>query len=345
MNAWTIIIAIIMVLSNVFKDILASVIGSWVQPFFDQWRKTTVFLFVVCVVIDIGFSIYEKYGSLPLPPAPPPEMVKVPASPFFMGSTDQQTTVAVSQAVSQDPNPADWVKYEKRQHTLTLPTYWIGKTEVTNAQFRPFVEGDGYTNREYWTEAGWAWRQKYTITQPEYWNDAKWNGPNYPVVGVSWFEAVAYCRWLSKQTGIEFRLPSEAEWEKAARGPDGLIWPWGNTWDAKRANSSESRLNQTTPVGSYPTGASPYGALDMAGNVREWCATKFGKGYPYDTREDEWDEAYLEADATYRVLRGGAFWSDMTFVRGASRFNNTDYPHVRHRSYRGLRVVSHSPVP
>ena len=176
-------------------------------------------------------------------------MVAVPVGPFLMGSSSADRQAAYN---------------EKPQHTLTLPDYWIGKTEVTNAQFRPFVEGDGYTNRDYWTAAGWAWRQAENITQPAYWNDAKWNGPDYPVVGMSWFEAVAYCRWLSKQTGIAFRLPSEAEWEKAARGSDGLIYPWGNTWDVKRTSNAGF-----TPVavGTYPTGASPYGALDMAGNA------------------------------------------------------------------------------
>ena len=265
-----------------------------------------------------------------------PEMVKVPAGSFLMGSTEQQIATVVSQGAN-----ADWVKYEKTQHSLPLPDYWIGKTEVTNAQFRPFVDGDGYTNRAYWTEAGWAWRQENKITQPAYWNDTQWNGPDYPVVGVSWFEAVAYCRWLSKQTGIEFRLPSEAEWEKAARGSDGLIYPWGNTWDASLVNSSESGLNKTMPVGSYPKGASPYGALDMAGNVWEWCATQWGKPYPYQL-EDEWQAAYLEADATSRVLRGGASWNNSTYVRGADR--NSYDPRGRF-IYLGLRVASHSLVP
>ncbi|MEI6180663.1 MAG: SUMF1/EgtB/PvdO family nonheme iron enzyme [Chloroflexales bacterium] len=254
-------------------------------------------------------------------PAWVPEMVEVPVGSFLMGSSDAN---------------AEW-KGEKPQHTLTLPTYWIGKTEVTNAQFRPFVEGDGYTNRDYWTEAGWTWRQANNVTRPEY-----WNGPDYPVVGVSWFEAVAYCRWLSKQTGIAFRLPTEAEWEKAARGPDGLLWPWGNTWDAKRANSSESGLNQPMPVGQYPDGASPYGALDMAGNAWEWCATKWGKPYPYQL-EDEWQAAYLRDD-TIRVIRGGSWDNGRIYVRGAYRYNYSG-SHISPRdrySKPGLRVASSS---
>ena len=254
-------------------------------------------------------------------PAWVPELVKVPTGPFLMGSNDADTQASGN---------------EKPQHTVTLDTYWIGKTEVTNAQLRQFVDSDGYTNRDYWTAAGWAWRQTEKITQPAYWNDPQWNGANYPVVGVSWFEAVAYCRWLSKQTGIAFRLPSEAEWEKAARGPDGRIYPWGNTWNAKLANSSESGLNKTTPVGQYPDGSSPYGAFDMAGNVWEWCVTQWGKPYFYQL-EDEWQTAYLEA-ATDRVVRGGAYPMGARGVRGAYRAKFS--PGGRRDPDQGLRVVS-----
>ena len=229
---------------------------------------------------------------------------------------------------------------EKPQHTLTLPDFWIGKTPITNAQFRPFVEGDGYRNQVYWTEVGWQWREQDKIIKPGYWDDTRWNGADYPVVGLSWFEAVAYCRWLSAQVGHEFRLPTEAEWEKAACGTDGRIWPWGNTWESGRCNSEEASLKRTTPVGQYPTGASPCGALDMAGNVWEWCATKYGKGYPY-LLEDEWAEAYLEADAGRR-LRGGSSWNEQKGVRGAYR----DSFSARYRYYVfGLRVASHSLMP
>lgn len=263
----------------------------------------------------------------PMPlPAWVPELVKVPAGPFLMGSSDTDTQA--------DDD-------EKPQHSLELPDYWIGKTEVTNAQFRPFVEGDGYTNQEYWTEAGWQWREENNIVKPEYWDDSNWNSDTQPVVGVSWFEAVAYCRWLSKQTGHEFRLPSEAEWEKAARGPDGLIWPWGNAWDAAKLNSGQPE-GKTTPVGQYPDGASPYGALDMAGNAWEWTATKWLKKYPYQL-EDEWLGGYLEDGGGSRVFRGGAWYSEQKLVRGACRYL---YANPRFRYYgQGLRVASHSPLP
>ena len=256
-----------------------------------------------------------------------PELVEVPSGPFLMGSSDADTLA--------DPD-------ERPQHTLELPTYWIGKTEVTNAQFRSFVEGDGYSNQAYWTEAGWAWRQGNTRTQPFYWDGPQWNGDTQPVVGVTWFEAVAYVRWLSAQTGREFHLPSEAEWEKAARGTDGRTWPWGNDWIEGRANTYEAGLNTTTPVGQYPEGASPYGALDMAGNVWEWCATEWQKPYPYSV-EDEWAADYLEQDGEFRVLRGGSWSSEQKFARGADRYDsNARYLY----SYNvGLRVASSSPPP
>ena len=256
-----------------------------------------------------------------------PTLIPIPAGPFLMGSSDADTQAYDS---------------EKPQHTLTLPDYWIAKTPVTNAQFQPFVEGDGYRNERYWTQVGWQWCQQERIVTPHYWDDKQWNGADYPLVGVSWFEAVAYCRWLSAQTGHEFRLPSEAEWEKAARGTDGRIYPWGNTWEVGRCNSKEAGIGKTTPVGQYPNGASPYGVLDMAGNVWEWCATKWGKPYPYQI-EDEWAEAYLEQDMS-RIWRGGSWYFEQKLVRGAYR--NNFYFTARNRYYnRGLRVASRSPLP
>ena len=279
-----------------------------------------------------------------------PELIRIPAGPFLMGSTDV------------DPLYSS----EKPQHQLELPEYWIGKTPVTNAQFHPFVEGDGYRNPAYWTATGWQWRETDGILKPRYWNDAKWNGDIYPVAGISWFEAIAYCRWLSVQTGQAFRLPSEAEWEKAARGPDGLIWPWGSQWKAGCCNSAEwwqqsknqtasgsgvfaavrrwlktdppSVNGQTTPVGQFPAGASPYGVLDMSGNVWEWCATVWQKKYPYEV-DDEWQRSYLGGDEI-RVLRGGSWYNRQEVVRGASR-GSYFFPRYRDSRF-GLRVARDS---
>ncbi|MEI6181068.1 MAG: formylglycine-generating enzyme family protein, partial [Chloroflexales bacterium] len=232
-----------------------------------------------------------------------PEMVEVPAGPFLMGSSDSDK---------------DAESYEKPQHTLTLPSYAIGKTPVTNFQFRPFVEGDGYTNRAYWDDTGWQWCEQVRRTQPDYWHNATWNGDLQPVVCVSWFEAVAYCRWLSKQTGIIFQLPTEAMWEKAARGSDGRIYPWGNTWDVGRANSSEAGIEKTTLVGQYPSGASPYGALNMAGNVWEWTVSRY-EPYPYNPTDGRENSSY-SAYARF-TLRGGS-WNVISHFLRAARRNN-----------------------
>ena len=275
-----------------------------------------------------------------------PELVHVPAGPFLIGSVD------TDKAADED---------EKPQHRLELPDFWIGRYPVTVGQWRRFAGSDGYTNRAYWTEAGWRsihasaqrpaqarpWytrllpaRRTLQTSQPFLWRDPGEDASNLPVVGVSWFEAVAYCRWLSAQTGHPFRLPSEAEWEKAARGPGGRIWPWGDTWQPEQCNSAELGLGQPSPVGSFPGGASPCGALDMAGNVWEWCATQHNQRYPYEQAE-EWAETYLEADVPRR-LRGGSFAGNQKSVRGAYRFYIIPRLRVTNR---GLRVASHSPRP
>jgi formylglycine-generating enzyme required for sulfatase activity len=245
-------------------------------------------------------------GVVEIAPGVTMEFVGVPAGPFLMGSSD-------------DDELAD--DDEKPQHELDLPAYSIGKTEVTNAQFRPFVEGDGYTNADYWTEAGWQWREANDITQPGLWDNSEWNGDAQPVVGISWYEAVAYANWVSAQTGQEFRLPTEAEWEKAARGPDGLIWPWGNQPPNEELANFGQNIEHTVAVGSYPEGATPYGALDMAGNVWEWTATRWLKDYPYEV-EEEWTEEYLAGDSQ-RALRGGSRFAEQKFVRGRTAATTT----------------------
>jgi formylglycine-generating enzyme required for sulfatase activity len=205
-----------------------------------------------------------------------PEMVLIPAGDFLMGS---------------DPTKdKDAEEIEQPQHTLYLPDYHLAKTPLTNAQYAAFVQATGHE-------------------QPEHWKGGKppSGKEDHPVVWVSWHDAVAYYRWLSEVTGRPYRLPSEAEWEKGARGTDGRLWPWGNEWDAKRCNTIESGKGDTTPVGAYPQGASPYGLLDMAGNVWEWTRSVV-KSYPYDPDDGRED---LEAEGA-RVLRGGS-WSNIQF--------------------------------
>ena len=144
------------------------------------------------------------------------------------------------------------------------------------------------------------------------------------MVGVSWHDAMAYCRWLADLTGDPVRLPSEAEWEKGARGTDGRTYPWGDRWDTTRCNTVESGRGDTTSVRDHPTGASPYGVLDVAGNVWEWTRTLLGTDrehpdypYPYDRSDGREDES--AGGDVFRVLRGGAYGYPAHWSRCASR--------------------------
>ncbi|NLF14989.1 MAG: formylglycine-generating enzyme family protein, partial [Anaerolineaceae bacterium] len=250
----------------------------------------------------------------------------------------------------------------------------ISRYPITNAQYRPFVEGSGYDEARHWTPEGWAWRtghrepdlspledvqdeqlkQSYARWlaqrevdrrgQPFWWDDPHWGSPNRPVVGLCWYEALAYCSWLTermKETGgrgrvwhnghisdsqypiSQVRLPTEAEWEKSARGSRGFCWPWGNEWHTGRANTDEAGIRETSAVGAFPAGASPWGVLDLAGNVWEWTASRWGRttvsrpdyGYPYDPGDGR-----EELDGPdFRVVRGGS-WRDLQrFARCAYR--------------------------
>jgi formylglycine-generating enzyme required for sulfatase activity len=222
----------------------------------------------------------------------------VPPGPFLMGS-------------DKDRDPGAY-EDELPQHQVTLPGYWIGRYPVTVAQFGTFVEASGYKP----TKA-----------------DSLRGDYNHPVTWVTWHDAVAYCRWLSQKTGLPVTLPSEAEWEKAARGTDGRIYPWGNgSPDESRCNFGFNTIG-TTPVGRYsPQGDSPYGCADMAGNVWEWTRSHF-KEYPYNAEDGREDS---EAKDT-RVLRGGScIYESVRLVRCASRRRSS--PNLWYRN-RGFRVV------
>jgi formylglycine-generating enzyme required for sulfatase activity len=203
-----------------------------------------------------------------------PEMVLIPAGEFLMGSDPKKV---------QGANVV-----EQPQHILHLPDYYLARTPVTNTQYAAFVGASGHDRPKHW-QGG----------KPPQGKD------DHPVVNVSWHDAVAYCRWLSEATGRPYALPSEAQWEKGARGADGRIYPWGDQWDASRCNAGKGGKGDTTPVETYPQGASPYGLLDMAGNVWEWTTSVY-KNYPYDP--DDGRENLEAGDDVRRVLRGGAFY-------------------------------------
>ncbi len=180
--------------------------------------------------------------------------------------------------------------------------YWIAKYPVTNLQYARFVAAGGYSRRELWSDEGWVWREREDASAPRFWNASEMNSKLCPVVGVSWYEAEAYCRWLGKEglaptaiddesASCEVRLPTSLEWERAARGSDGRKYPWGSANRAIDRANFERVADGTTAVSAYPAGLSPAGVEDMAGNVWEWCADRIG------TR------------LTRRLLRGGS-WLD-----------------------------------
>jgi len=170
--------------------------------------------------------------------------------------------------------PPEGNENEHPRRRAATQGYEIGETPVTNSEFAPFVSGGHYLDRPAWSDAGWAWREENRIVAPRFWDDPAWRdylGPDQPVVGVSWYEAEAFARW---QGG---RLPSEAEWERAARGDEGRRFPWGDEWIPSYA-AHRGGLRCTRPVKSIPENRSPHGLYDCAGNVWEWCADAFGPG-------------------------------------------------------------------
>ena len=216
----------------------------------------------------------------------------------------------------QDVKPGDMVKIPKgkfkygedKEEREMDHDYYIDAFPVTNQQYQRFIEDrDDYRAPDHW--------DKKTKKYPEGLDD-------HPVVWVSYDDAVAYCQWRSEKENMDFRLPTEEEWEKAARGEDGGNYPWGDEFDAERCNSEESGIQDTTPVTNYPNGISPYGLYDMAGNVLEWTDSW------YDNGKDS------------KCLRGGGFWGDAAVVRCA--FRSRYHPYYRNLSV-GFRVVSPGP--
>jgi formylglycine-generating enzyme required for sulfatase activity/energy-coupling factor transporter ATP-binding protein EcfA2 len=208
-----------------------------------------------------------------------------------------------------------------KAHRVRLAAYAISRVPITNAQYQLFVQATEYEAPQHWTGKR-APRGKEI----------------HPVVNVSWHDALAYCRWLSQATGKPITLPSEAEWEKAARGAeDERGYPWGDDFDASRCNIDESGFLDTTPIGIFLNGASPYGCLDMAGNVWEWTRSRHA---PYPYRADDGREpAQPEADDEM-VLRGGSWGSNRDFARCAYRLRLR--PSYRY-FFTGFRVVLRSP--
>jgi len=240
-------------------------------------------------------------------------MVYIPAGEFSMGSEEGLSN-------------------EKPVHKVFLDDYWIGKFPVTVGQFRKFVEETGYVTDAEKGKGSWQfWEGEWVVRLDGNWKNTYFQqGDDHPVVSVSWNDAMAYSHWFSKKIGLDFKLPTAAQWEKGARGTDERIFPWGdekpddtkanyadiNYWNKyKNARQPDKNINdgytETSPVGNYPEGASSYGLLDMAGNIWEWCFDVYDNNYyaasPYNNPLGPPDTGKPDQE---RVNRGGGSWTD-----------------------------------
>jgi iron(II)-dependent oxidoreductase len=260
-----------------------------------------------------------------------PAMISIPAGEFEMGS--------VWDAFAYDN--------ELPPHRVSLPSFKLDRLLTTNEEYARFVAEGGYRRREWWSDEGWEWREREGWTMPLYWAsngddfiartmfDEGVPGPQHPVTGISWYEAEAYARFVGK------RLPTEAEWERAASWDEGATQPkrrfsWGDVEPTQALCNFNNYYWGTTPVGSFPQGASYAGCLDMTGNVWEWTADRFEpfpgfKPFPYP----EYSEVWFDGD--HRVLKGGSWATRPTVLR--TSFRNFFRRHFR-IAFAGLRCAA-----
>jgi formylglycine-generating enzyme required for sulfatase activity len=224
---------------------------------------------------------------------------------------------------------------ERPAHPAELDAFEMGRFPVTHAEFALFIQAGGYEDNRWWeTKAASGWLRHKKWRQPWRWNDPEFSNPAQPVVGINWYEARAYCAWLSAQTKRPFHLPTEAEWEAAARGKQGRRYAYGSEFDAARCNTYESHIWRTTPVGIFPGGETPEGIADLCGNVWEWTSSAY-LDYPYEWSLEREDPA--RTDVQYRVLRGGSWDGFLDYARAAYRCRFNPYFRI---GYFGFRVVS-----
>jgi len=285
-------------------------------------KKISIAMFIIYMFFNILTAHSKK-----LPPTINihGEMILIPAGEFSMGSSQEEINI-----LSKKFNiSSKELSSEVPCHTVYLDAYYIDKYEVTNGQFKEFIDGGGYNNDRYWTEEGWNWKEKNAYSEPKWWLSGKYHSgpdyPDYPVTGISWYEASAYASWAGK------RLPTEAEWEKAAGGTKGNTYPWGMEWDDKKAVSLGKDLQK---AGMLPEGQSPYGLMDMAGNVWEWCSDWYSPSY-YISAPKKNPQGIEKG--TYKTLRGGCFGNASPVYYRCSMRNKTkiDYWDI----YTGFRCV------
>lgn len=223
-----------------------------------------------------------------------------------------------------DDDPKVYLKKDQPQ-TFDVPAFAIAKYPITNDQYSLFVNAGGYRDSRWWTGHGWEIRQQENWLQPRYWKNTNFNGATQPVVGVSWYETIAFCKWFSDVSGEAILLPTEQQRQRAVQGDDGRQYPWGNDFDLARCNTFESKIGRTTTVTQYAgKGDSPFGVTDMAGNVWEWCLTEYESG-----------DSDIEGSGV-RVMRGGSWFNPPMHARADYRI----WPDPNlWASIRGFRVV------
>jgi len=271
------------------------------------------------------------------PPGPAPgDVLRLPAEVLVSGGPFTMGTSAEPWALDN----------ERPAHVVDVPSFYLDTTPVTNARYLEFISAGGYDDPRWWTAAGWEYRQRVSLSAPLFWSRdgaGQWVRrrfgvtepvpPAEPVMHVCWYEADAFARWAGR------RLPTEAEWEKAARHDPAsgrsLRYPWGDEDPTPELANLGQRHLQPAPAGAYPAGAAPSGARQLIGDVWEWTASDFLPypdfvAWPYK----EYSEVFWGPD--YKVLRGGAFSADQVACRAT--FRNWDYP-IRRQIFAGFRTA------
>jgi formylglycine-generating enzyme required for sulfatase activity len=251
------------------------------------------------------------------------EQVWVPAGCFQMGTSDSEADYA--RQLDAPRWASERIITEQPQHEVCLTSgYWIDRYEVTNAAFQAFADAGGYADEAFWSEDGLRWLQRQHVEDlPVTCDDAL---PDHPRVCVTWFEAEAYAHWRGGQ------LPTEAQWEYAARGPESSIYPWGNEWMPANANVLDSEA--TTAVGAYPDGASWVGAQDMAGNAMEWVSDWLAPNY----RRAQRDDPTGPERGSVKVEKGG--WWGSNPVAARSAYRHFEDPPTYQDHHIGFRIVT-----
>ncbi len=253
------------------------------------------------------------FATVPGTVTPPLDLVSIRDGNFWMGSLASDTLAGSN---------------ERPQHLVYLSSYKINRYEITNAQYKCFLDDSGYYRRSYWSSEGWTWRTQNNLTMPPHWTDGLYNnGPSFPtrpVVYISWYEAQAFAKWSGT------RLPTEAEWERAGRGLDWQghrEWAWGDTWDASKLNSiynvPPDTFLYTSHAGFFPQGASADGIMDLSGNVWEWAADWYDPNY-YSS-QSTWNNPTGPSSGTTKVVRGGSWDKPLWDNRISTRVSDMPY--------------------